>query len=74
MFVNSCGKQAHIIKERILWTLQTSTQNQQKFIVKQGWIWNLLRGGANPEIVSLKQGSGGHSPPEAIGYFILHST
>ena len=35
----------------------------------------MLRGGANPRIVSVKQRSGGgHSPTEAIGYLILHSS
>ena len=33
-----------------------------------------IEGGVNPSIVSLKQGSGGHSPPEAMGYLILDST
>ena len=33
-----------------------------------------IEGGANPSIVSLKQGSGGCSPPEAMGYLILDST
>ena len=34
----------------------------------------MLRGGADSGIVSLKQGVWGCSPPEAIGYLILHST
>ena len=33
-----------------------------------------IEGGANPSIVSLKQGVWGRNPPEAMGYLILDST
>ena len=32
-----------------------------------------IGGGANPSIVSLKQGVWGQCPPEAMGYLILFS-
>ena len=35
----------------------------------QGRIWDLLRGGANPEIVSLKQGVWGAQPPRSYRVF-----
>ena len=37
-------------------------------------ILDLLRGGANPGIVSLKLGVWGCRPPEAIEHLILHCT
>ena len=37
----------------------------------QGWIQDFLRGGSEHRGVSLKQGVWGHSPPEAIGFFVI---
>ena len=38
---------------------------------KQGRIQDFLRGGSEHGGVSLKQGVWGHSPPEAIGFFVI---
>ena len=37
----------------------------------QGRIYDFLREGAKPSSRSLKQGFGGHSPPEAVIYLVF---
>ena len=62
----------------IFWHSPLKTNSKLMYAANQGRIQDFLKGGsesgvdieggANPSIVSLKQGVWGRSPPEAMGY------
>ena len=67
--------ESQIASYLIITTVQLFTQGRIQDFLKGGSESGVdIEGGANPSIVSLKQGVWGRSHPEAMGYLILDST